>query len=148
MKKLIVLLITLLLLAGCTKEITKTSNKETCKELADRLDSIIVDINNPPGTYRILGTGVVGGVLTKKDFPVFYSGEGVNKVWDLKVHKLTFQGNKKSGELFLYTVEDANLPYEIGKFYKFDLSNIDKFSQRSGSFVDMELNKLEQLECD
>lgn len=61
---------------------------------------------------------------------------------------LTFKGFKKERRLRIATGEEA-VPYEIGKFYRFDLGRecpLIHSMASSGNFLDSDLNALEHLE--
>ena len=64
---------------------------------------------------------------------------------------LTFQGFETQGNIYIGTTNEG-IPYEIGKFYKFDLGNKCKLlysAASSGAFSDPDLDALEHLEqCD
>lgn len=57
---------------------------------------------------------------------------------------LTFQGFKKQGNIYIGTKGEI-IPYEVGKFYKFDLTNKCKLNRSmasSGMFSDPNLSEL------
>ena len=65
------------------------------------------------------------------------------------VKYLKFKGYKKEGLIHLnFRYPNATLPYEVGKFYKFDTSDIRLSGAHSGEFIDPELNKLEEIDCE
>jgi hypothetical protein len=146
-----------IMLSGCTNQIAdvQTNNDDAngitptqalCDELAVKLDAQITDTNNPPGRFIIssLGenVGEVGGTL--RDI----KNNGLDRNYNSYV--LTFQGKESNskGELYLLTTSNETLPYIAGKFYSFDLQNINKYSAAtSGMFIDNELNKLTQIDC-
>jgi len=121
----------------------RTTHHYSCQELEEELDKVIIDSNNPPGRFIIIGyEGVVGGTLTGIDSP------GFDKYSGFYEHFLTFKGKTKEGELLLITKTDQKLPYNIGEFYKFDLANRRKYGYLSGSFIDNNLNKLIPVICE
>jgi hypothetical protein len=61
-----------------------------CDELANKLDSVIEDTNNPPGRFIISGwEGVVGGVLTNVE------NHGYDSWIGMYDYDLTFKGKNK-----------------------------------------------------
>jgi len=64
---------------------------------------------------------------------------------------LTFYGSEKQGMMYIGTEKEI-IPYETGRFYKFDLGNKCKLMTSmasSGMFSDPHLDALEHLEkCD
>jgi len=74
-----------------------------------------------------------------------------NEAYERYEFKLTFKGYKKQGDIYIGT-KNESIPYEVGKFYKFDLSRecwLIYSMASSGMFSDPELNALEHLkECD
>jgi hypothetical protein len=132
----------ILIISGCVKQTeTPDSQLTSCDELAKKLDSTIIDTNNPPGRYIISEfEGIVGGTL----MDIKYNGldRGYNS------YLLTFQGISSEGELYLITLSNETLPYKTGQFYKFDLADINKYSAAlSGSFIDNNLDKFVPITC-
>ncbi len=148
MKKslIIILFIVVIILVGVASYILlnqqNTNNYlNSCEKLSDRLDENIVDTNNPPGRFSIQGyEGTVGGTL------VNIKDNGLDR--DYQSYTLAFRGKNAEGELYLITQSSDALPYQIGQFYKFDLSNRNQYSAAlSGSFIDNDLNKLVPVAC-
>lgn len=149
-------ILSMFFIVGCTQSTdlpsakkTTTTQTDICEELAQKLDEKIIDTNNPPGRFIINGfDGVVGGKLVKISEPFYYvpSDEENKKV----TYNMTLKGINKEGDLFLRTSSGSTLPYEVGKFYKFDLKNRNQYSsQLSGVFMDPNLDALEHLpQCD
>ena len=147
MKKIISLLtiFNLVLLAACvSKEPMQQYQVNICDELANKLDSVIEDTNNPLGNFRITGwEGIVGGTLTNIENKGFSDYSGYYE------YDLTFKGKGKKGKLYLITKTYQELPYQIGQFYKFDLANRNKYSAAlSGSFIDNNADKLTSVSCE
>ena len=130
-------ILVIIFLVGCTTKIQPT----TCEELADKLDKTIIDTNNPPGRFIISEfEGIVGGTLTN------ISNNGLDRGYNSYI--LTFKGANSEGELYLITSSNSQLPYKIGQFYKFNLSNRNQYSAAlSGSFIDNNLDKLILVSC-
>jgi hypothetical protein len=141
-----ILLLTLIVITGCGYDTSQDNSPNinpelSCEDLAKNLDEKIIDSNNPPGNFRIQGfEGVVGGTLISISNDTF--------IRDHNGYVLTFRGIEKEGKLSLGTVSEESFPYEIGKFYKFDLANKNQYSAAlSGAFIDNNLDKLEEINC-
>jgi len=102
--------------------------------------------NNSQGPFIINDfEGIMGGTLIDiSDSWYYVSSDREN---GKTTYTLTFQGINKTGEIFLRTLSNNTLNYQLGNFYKFDLANKNQYSmQLSGAFIDLEMNALERLE--
>jgi len=135
-----VVLISILFISmiSCEKEET-TPNENSCDQLALKLNENIKGQNN-----LIVGPEdvIVGGTLTHISLAVAIDTDGKKDV-----RTLTFEGYKKIGTLQFKGGKDMDFHYEINKFYKFNLNNIRRNGMLSGTFLDSELNKLEEVNC-
>ena len=96
-------------------------------------------------------------VMEKKPKPILVGGKLIEisktdgEAYERNEFMLTFKGFQKQGKIYIGT-KNESVPYEIGKFYKFDLGNECKLiysMASSGMFSDPNLDALEHLpECD
>lgn len=115
--------------------------ENNCKKLAQELDAKITNRGSVGGN-----TGIVGGKLIKISQLWYYlpSDEEYGKI----TYTMTFKGIDNEGYLYLRTLSNTSLPYEIEKFYKFNLNNTRLSGMLSGVFIDSELDALKHLpEC-
>jgi hypothetical protein len=139
---LMTVLIILAILFGIIGYISLNQKSENvCNSLKIKLDEKITDTNNPPGRFVIGGfDGIVGGTLTNIE------DNGLDRGYQSYI--LTFKGKNNEGTLYLMTDPERNLPYKIGEFYQFDLSNKNQYSAAlHGSFMDYNLDKLIPINC-
>jgi hypothetical protein len=120
------------------------SQKMGCKELSSNFDAKINSINPEECDKWDFGKNPiwVGGTL--KNMSTTYDS------WhNHGVHSLTFVGIKKEGIMRINT-NISEIPYQIGKYYKFDLGKecvLFYSMASSGSFYDPNLTALEHMEC-
>lgn len=110
------------------------NSSNPCNELKKNLDNNIGSFN-----------GIVGGTLMNVSSPYYYIPEDKNQ--SKLTYTLTFKGMEKQVELHLITSSDNPLSYEVGNFYKFDLSNIRKSGMLSGAFFDINQTELQPVNC-
>ncbi len=138
MEKIIIsiFLFSLLLFTACA--ITAPNE---CETLALKLDSNIMDTNNPPGRLIISGNeGFVAGTLLEvKEY-------GFDESSNYYAYDLTFAGKNKQGNLYLITNQET-ITLQIGTFYKFDLANVRQNGKLAGSFIDENLDKFQAIVC-
>ena len=121
----------LLVLTGCQEY------ESDCANLGKNLDEL-----DTFGTGRIGGPKniVVGGVLINVSKSINYY-IGFQRT-------LTFKGNERETIMYLFYRNDSeSFPYELNKFYKFDLNEVRLSGAHSGQFMDPELNKLQEINC-
>lgn len=138
------LLFIIIVITGCSYNNIQNFSSDTelsCNDLAKNLDEKIIDTNNPPGKFIISDfEGVVGGTLIAISNDTFIRGHNG--------YLLTFRGIEKEGTLSFGTISEDDFPYEIGRFYKFNLANKNQYSAAlSGAFIDNDLDKLEEINC-
>ncbi len=116
------------------------NNKITeCDKLALAFDKKVNSVQN-------LGyEGNVGGTLLEVSDPYFYVPEDNEQ--NKTTYTLTFKGLEKEGKLYLRTYSNKSFSYEVGKFYKIDLSNIRPNGHLSGSYFDFDMDKLQVINC-
>ena len=118
-----------------------TNEEDICEELLKNFDKVITDRNNHPEPSRMQTMDiVVGGTLIEAKESDF-GFEGYND------YILKFKGRDKEGWFYYQTNSEDTFPYEVGKFYKFDLSDIRLSGYHSGIFIDNDLDKLELMDC-
>jgi len=112
----------------------------SCERLAKSLDKKI--------NYGQIGGfhGIVGGTLTNVSEAWYFVP--TDREQNRTTYTLTFRGIDKEGALYLRTDSNNLFSYEVGKFYKFDLSNRRMSGYLSGSYFDLNMTELEQVICD
>ncbi len=119
----------------------------SCEKLAKNFDDKIDSIN----------ASECDEWITEGKKPIWVGGKLIevskryNAAYDRNEFILTFQGLQNQGKIHIGT-KNESIPYETGKFYKFDLGNKCKLiysMASSGMFSDPKLDALEHLpECD
>lgn len=147
---IIILIIIFILFVGyylieSGSHLSNTTN-ETCINLKTNLDNKITGIYNHPGNFVIESSGgIVGGVLENISKPYYYIPEDENQ--SIVTYTLIFKGVDKQGELYLRTNSNQQFIYQVGKFYRFDLSNRRQNGMLSGVFLDINQTALQPLTC-
>ena len=137
----IVVILATVLISGCTQQ-----TQPTCESLAKNFDAKIDSISITTCDKWADGSKPIwmGGTLIS-------ISKIYNSAYERNEFTLTFQGFENQGKIYI-SAKNNELPYEIGKFYKFDLGNKCKLFQSmasSGMFSDPNLNVLEHLAiCD
>ena len=135
MKFWIFFILIILLASGCIRKMSE------CDVLAKNFDEKINHVDaqlcwGSPEEEWIGGTLVN---VSKNHHPLgFYT------------YKLYFIGKEK-GEYISIQTNKKDFPYEVGKFYKFDINkkcDLLFSAAMSGQFPDPYLNELEPLDCD
>ncbi len=150
----IIAVLGLFFISGCVQQ-TKTSNVtlthntqiDNCRELSKNFDARIDTIS----------VAECDKWVTEGNKPIWVGGKLINVsktyITSYKRNEFTliFQGSQKQGKIYIGT-KNESIPYEISKFYKFDLGNKCKLiysMTSSGMFLDPNLDTLEYLqECD
>ena len=143
----------ILVISGCVQQ-TKTSDTtvipdtqvDTCEELT----------NNFGVKIDSIGAAECDKWATEGNKPIWVGGKLIDisktdsAAYERNEFTLTFQSSQKQGKIYIGTKSES-IPYEIGKFYKFDLGNKCKLiysMASSGMFSDPNLDALEHLqEC-
>lgn len=133
---------------GCTQNIKLNVSGSDCAQLKENLDITayfgLGDFNCAEKDAFPIWVGGILRNITKS------SATGYNR----DEYRMTFEGVKKSRTIAvsIFYSNSKELPYEIGKFYSFDLRKhctLMTSSASSGMFYDPDLNALEHLEeCD
>lgn len=142
-----VAIIVVIAISGCVKEITPKHDQSLsnqikydsalCNELANRLDNVARNLSE--------GEEIIGGVLKTKEFSNRYFGGMIG------VEKFVFGGTNM--QLEINRIDDGQGPFQVGAFYRFNLSSMKLYDPLSGAygspagFSDKELNKLEEIDC-
>jgi hypothetical protein len=103
-----------------------------CEKLSSNFDS--VDLRG--------SQGIIGGTLTNIIGPKYEESYNLNSYF------FSFHGKIKDYDI--YVLQGSNsipLSYEIGKFYKFDLSKKRISGYLSGSFIDINSTLFIPMEC-
>ena len=123
------------------------SNKQkgdSCEDLAKELDKRVSQNGEIFGEIiKSRYGGVVGGTLISSSQPFkFYTGDT-----NTNTYTLTFKGYSKEGILYLRASANKDFSYQIGQFYKINLSEMRFSGMLSGMFLDPEMNKLQLVAC-
>jgi hypothetical protein len=136
------LAIAILVVAAAAVIMTQQPNVSECDTLAKNFDSNNVNQFSVPECQRSNASVWVGGTLVniarvQSDFPKRYE------------YRLLFKGDRKYGTITIGNANDT-IPYQAGKFYKFDLRNkcvLILSAESSGMFYDPNLNALTPMDC-
>ncbi|PIN90613.1 hypothetical protein COU57_03080 [Candidatus Pacearchaeota archaeon CG10_big_fil_rev_8_21_14_0_10_32_14] len=146
MKKRYILLVVVIILVGLYFFYLyfNSNNINNCKKLAERLDNEAVSK---------ISLGKRCDDWEDKQLPLYVGGYLENmtrtKDYDYYTYTLVFKGIKNRLIILIETKEDS-IPYNTGKFYKFNLNGqcrLSYLSTFSGKFYDPYLNKLKPLDC-
>jgi hypothetical protein len=148
----IIAILALIIISGCAQQ-TKTSagpattKPGICEALTDDFDAYIGQVD----------TTVCDRWETEGKEPNLVGGKIVNisKVYNEAYTRneftLTIKGSSKLGQIYIGT-QGSSIPYEVGRFYRFDLTNLCplmRSAASSGMFYDPSLDALEHMhECD
>ena len=149
----IVTIIMVILISGCVKENTYKQNQSLskqinytnqikynntlCNKLANKLDNVAMNLTKD--------NEFIGGILISKKYSYSYYGHSID------VEDLVFEGI--NNQLKIKRINDGQESFQIGMFYKFNLSSIKSYNPLSGKygspsgFSDKKLNKLEKIDC-
>ncbi len=165
MKNILIVLVLVgaIFISGCVRFEAKETE---CQKLELKLDSYILRETGSIDMHRSecdkwFENGkppiIVGGTLIKIEYVDIYKNTYVIYApypslphhW---AYDLTFRGSNsyKEGRLFIITYSDKTIPYKIGQFYKFDLSDYCKTRNSGtfgGSFLDENLDAFQPLDC-
>jgi len=143
MKQKIILIILILILSisliACEKK-DRSQDLSLCDQLSINLDKNI----ETNGLINYPNDKIIGGILiSASEASIFPLDQDSKK--DMRT--LSFRGYEKVAILNFKGGKDMVFNYEVGKFYKFNLSNIRLSGALSGTFLDSDLNKLEEMDC-
>jgi hypothetical protein len=96
--------------------------------------------NYSSGPFPTAGS-YIGGTLRN------ITSTGYDSWINFYTYTLTFAGYERERPIYLITKSNSSIPYEIGKFYKFDPANIRGDGELAGSFIDDNLNLMIPVSC-
>jgi len=150
---IILLLIILVLISGCNKEVIENTKTNQCEDLALKYDEYI-KIGCPN-----LGNTVekpAGATITEIQEPYFVDMSMYNAYPDEYHYKIKLKGiNQEHWFLVMskYNISLESLPYKKGQFYQFDFIKICGLPYSAGphgggySFLDNNFEFLKSIQC-
>lgn len=129
-----------------TKEVNVSDliDVSSCKKLSRDFDTKIDTDNGECDKWDIDKKPIwVGGKLVS----ISQMSKASENPYGRNEFSLTFKGDQKQGNIYINTKNEI-IPYEVNKFYKFDLGNKCKLRRSmasSGGFSDPTLDALEEL---
>jgi len=156
----LIAILSILFIGGCTyrSEISNTPLISDAQVISDTLVADCEELNNNLNVKMDL-IGVSKCMEWASEGKSIWVGGKLinisrvnNPAYDRNEFGLTFQGPQKREGISIGVKVGQSLPYEVGKFYRFNLRNTCALLQSmasSGMFYDPNLNNLEHLsECD
>ena len=145
---IIILLLIIILISGCANYFEQNECDKLTKEFDKQAKIVNGNIGLEECTTYDPDTGIVDTVkgITVGATLLDIKSRYINAYY----HTLTLKGDKKQGTISIKSSQPT-IPYQIGKFYKFDLGRVcsNYFSAGSGGrFLDPSLNALQAIECD
>jgi hypothetical protein len=152
MLKLIWVLIGILFMMGCSKQMLETTTTTTLAPVTNTCEQLAINFDK---NIAVADVGACNQWQAEGSKPIMVGGTLINisKIYSESYQRneftLTFKGSEKTGNIYIGTKLDT-VPYHVGNFYEFDIMQKCRLimsAASSGMYYDPNLSSLQELDC-